>query len=266
MNENKIDLLIQEVKQINIRLDNLEKNLGDGHELLISSITKDIKGFEIRVKEFIDHRINNGIKQIESIIQVYQLLKNIKLLPSSRGWAASPDFLIKLIELILKRRPATVLELGSGVSTVVVGLTLKQNNYGELISIDHDQNYYEISRENILFNEIENYVRLYHCPIKHDVNGIKWYDLEKVSFGNKVDLLIVDGPPGKLQRNARMPALTNLFPHLADNAVILLDDANREDEKKIIREWSDFLDLRGVPYNLIIDPYFDKGVAFFSLC
>ena len=40
-------------------------------------------------------------------------------LPLTRGWAASPDFLLYVFDHILQYRPKTVVELGSGVSTAV---------------------------------------------------------------------------------------------------------------------------------------------------
>lgn len=45
------------------------------------------------------------------------------------------------------------------------------------------------------------------------------------------------GPPGSLGETARYPALHVLEYQLAPNAVVILDDADRPDEKGIIQRW-----------------------------
>ncbi len=65
-----------------------------------------------------------------------------------------------------------------------------------------------------------------------------WYDLPDLDkLPGKIDMLVVDGPPWKLQHLARYPALPVLFKYLSDNAVIILDDGNRPDEKEIVKLW-----------------------------
>ncbi len=53
----------------------------------------------------------------------------------------------------------------------------------------------------------------------------------------KVDVLIVDGPPAKIGKETRYPAIPRLFDRLADQAIVLVDDAGRPDERKIVRRW-----------------------------
>lgn len=43
----------------------------------------------------INRQIDNGIKQMESLHSLYMDLKLEKSLPITRGWAASPDFLLQ---------------------------------------------------------------------------------------------------------------------------------------------------------------------------
>ena len=50
-------------------------------------------------------------------------------------------------------------------------------------------------------------------------------------------MMIIDGPPGHLCKCARYPALPYFFERLDNNACILLDDANRTDEKEMIDKW-----------------------------
>ncbi len=72
-----------------------------------------------------------------------------------------------------------------------------------------------------------------------------WYDLSGVGAGALFDLVIVDGPPAwKGDRLARLPALYELRKHLGENGVLVLDDAGRDGEAEIARQWQrDFPDL-----------------------
>ena len=50
-------------------------------------------------------------------------------------------------------------------------------------------------------------------------------------------MLIIDGPPAKSSKNARYPVLPLLIGKLKKGAIIILDDANRNYERKIIEIW-----------------------------
>jgi hypothetical protein len=49
--------------------------------------------------------------------------------------------------------------------------------------------------------------------------------------------LVVDGPPGNIQRLSRYPALPLLYGHLNDRSTIIVDDGRREDEREIVARW-----------------------------
>jgi hypothetical protein len=74
----------------------------------------------------------------------------------------------------------------------------------------------------------------------HDigVEQFEWYDLGLVDLpDNSVDFLVIDGPPSTTGALARYPALPLLERMLADEAVIILDDANRMDEVEDVARW-----------------------------
>jgi len=75
----------------------------------------------------------NEVLQVIALFQLYQALSPRRLLPRTRGWAASPDFLLTLYHTIRSRRPELVVEIGSGVSTLVCAYALQQNGSGRLV-------------------------------------------------------------------------------------------------------------------------------------
>ncbi|MGC2048962.1 MAG: hypothetical protein WA635_10165, partial [Gallionella sp.] len=70
---------------------------------------------------------------------------------------------------------------------------------------------------------------------------VEWYDIPKSCLDNlgAIDLLLVDGPPqakGKTMQ-ARYPAIPLLYGRLSPQAVVFVDDANRETESKMVERW-----------------------------
>jgi hypothetical protein len=88
-------------------------------------------------------------------------------------------------------------------------------------------------------NKLAGWARVVTTPLKKvqiASENYKWYS-ERPGTNQKIDLLIVDGPPGSTGPKARFPAIPILRPHLSANAVIMLDDINRADEQDILSEW-----------------------------
>jgi len=62
----------------------------------------------------------NDYRQLEAFVQLNSLLKFTAPIPATRGWAGSPDLLLTLAHVVKTFKPKLVVELGSGVSTVVM--------------------------------------------------------------------------------------------------------------------------------------------------
>jgi len=164
-----------------------------------------------------------------------------------RDTAISPDFATVLIALIRELRPGCVVEAGSGVSTVIAAYALKGNGCGRMISLDHDAGYAMASSRELRRHSLDDIVSVRYAPIVDvRVNGTvwPWYDPGELADVASIDLLIIDGPPGKLGRLARYPALPILIDRLSDNAVVLLDDSLRRDESEMVDMWlREFTDI-----------------------
>lgn len=206
--------------------------------------------------------------EVESLFTIYNLLPNLKFLPATRGWAGSPDFLAKIIETILKIKPRLVVEAGSGVSTVVISLALKLNGFGRLISLDHDKAFTDITRDNILINDAVSFSEVILSPLI-EYNNVDykwiWYDIGNLDCTEKIDILIIDGPPGSTAFLARYPGVPLLISNFADRVLILLDDANRKDETLIIEKWITFLELRNYNVKIIRFNNFEKGLVILDV-
>ena len=82
--------------------------------------------------------------------------------------------------------------------------------------------------------------------------------MSAIELPSSIDVLIVDGPPGNTHEFARLPAET-LFHLVAIGGLVVLDDADRDEERQIVERWSarpDFVALTA--------PTTEKGLAVFQ--
>lgn len=262
--KNELQQKNKSYEALNLRLSNLELNLNKQ----INSLQKLIHNKAIDITT--DHKsvIENHFLQIESLFSIYNLLPNLIFLPATRGWAGSPDFLNKIVEIILKQKPRTVVEASSGVSSIIIGVALKLNNYGRLLSLEHDDTYLDNTRNNLKINHIEDISSLLHCPLDdYHIDGKlwKWYQTNKICLAEKIDLLIVDGPPGRTQNLARYPAIPLLFQYFSESFTVLLDDAKRPDEVLIVEKWIELLSRERCKVNVEYYSNYEKGLVVLNV-
>lgn len=150
-------------------------------------------------------------------------------LPPLGGWAASADVLILLAEWILDRKPAVVVELGSGASSLVIGRCLELNGRGQLLSFDHDSGFLDVTARRMRLAGLP-YDGV-HAPLAVDF----WYALPSSPAG--IDLLFIDGPPMTFGEEVRAGA-ARLFPNLNPGALVVLDDAARPGERRVAKQWA----------------------------
>lgn len=178
------------------------------------------------------------------------------------GPSVDPFHARHLVDQLVACRPAVVVELGSGSSTILISQVMKRvcdPGYRH-IAVDHDAHFLAVTERYARLNGVAERVEFHHCPLAPvPTVGLEWYSgLPALLAGSTVDLLVVDGPPAYLagQEEARYPALPVLYPRLNTRCTILLDDANRPGERSILERW-----LRAYPeFTLTLLPE-GKGLA-----
>lgn len=161
-------------------------------------------------------------------------------LPALRGWMAEPLLLLGVWELILKRRPVRVLELGSGLSTLVMAYALEKTGQGHLVALENAMDYAAVSRQMLADHGLAGRARILDAPLRQwrlGGNAHSWYSLDGHDLDGPFDMLFVDGPAGYLGSQARWPALPLLCERLADGAIIVVDDAGRAQEGRMLQRW-----------------------------
>ena len=187
-------------------------------------VSKELSGQTGRIKS----ELADVYHQFEAVEQLLPLLRLTAPLPPSRGWAASPDFLLTLAHVTKKVKPRLTVELGSGISTLV----LAKSGAKKIVSLDHSVEFGTQTRE-MLFSHGVRGVDIRIHELETYRGKYKWYAKSTLKGLAKIDLLVIDGPPSSTNPDARYPALEHLIPLLSPNATIILDDADRDEEHKL---------------------------------
>lgn len=180
--------------------------------------------------------------------QLCELLHLNSGVPYSEHWSAAADFLKLLVDEVIIQGPQSIVECGSGVSTLMLAAACRENGGGSVASLEHQHEYASDMRDVIAAYELQEFAKIIDAPLVDthlNDRAYQWYSLEKMDQ-HSIDMLVIDGPPGKLQRHSRYPALPLFYQCFAKGATILLDDAARADEQEIARSWqSEFKNLNG---------------------
>ncbi len=210
--------------------------------LLLSLLLLGILLYRKLVINFIDNRkeVRSAAAQNQALHYLFYRIKPRKAFPQMRSYAASPDFLCLLYDLIREHKPEVVLECGGGVSTLVSAYALEQNARGKVFALDHEAAYAEQTRHALKKHGLSGVGEVFHTPLtKYRIEGeeMPWYDLSCLPEQLKIDLLVVDGPPSTLHRYARFPAYPLLRSSLSPGAIILVDDCIRPAERQMVERW-----------------------------
>ena len=202
----------------------------------------------------IKDELGNVYHQFEAVEQLLPILKLSAPLPPSRGWAASPDFLLTLAHVTKKVKPRLTVELGSGISTLV----LAKSGAKKIISLDHSIEFGSQTREMLLSHGVRGVdIRIHE--LETYPRGYKWYAKSTFKGIAKIDLLVIDGPPSSTNPDARYPAFEHLIPLLSPRATVILDDVYREEERKL----ADAI-AKSLPNHVLTILSHEKGTAVIS--
>ena len=282
----------------------LEELLDKKLKKLVEMQTQDLTKAVGNIKNHINTKVENNAKQIEAFMGINNYLeKGIKPL-NFHGWPISPDIGLYITGLIDANNYDVIIEFGSGTSTVLMAKALKakQQNYTQpllekinnntslavstagfndlpsrIVTFEHNSQYYVKTLEALKNNKVDDLVDLVYAPLVDytykDGSEYLYYNCEdklvelaKIFKGRKANiLLLVDGPPGSTNKNARFPALPCILNHLVNHSfTILMDDYEREEEKAIVIKWVEICSKRFLNHSL---EYLknEKGCAILSI-
>lgn len=151
------------------------------------------------------------------------------------GYAAGVSYLTLVGRHAASTR-GPVLECGSGATTLLLG-AVTQRRQIPIVALEHNPDWHDYVSELLNFLGFDH-VRLELAPlIAYD--RFQWYQAPADRASTDAapyQLVVCDGPPGKTQ-GGRYGLLPVMGPQLAQDCMILLDDAHRNGEKQVVDHW-----------------------------
>ena len=157
-----------------------------------------------RIESRLGTELKQTFRQVEAITNLSAMLPTSEVLPATRGWAASPDLLLVLVDRVITQRPSLIVECGSGASTLWLALALRRFGIdGRIVSLDHDPVFADKTRGFLARHGVSDLVDVRDAPLEDfSLAGgtYSWYARRAWEDLAGIDLLFVDGPPAATGR------------------------------------------------------------------
>lgn len=127
-------------------------------------------------------------------------------IPYTPDWSAASDFMGLIVEHALETKPKVIFECSSGLTTVMLARCCQMNGDGKVISLENGAEYAENTRNYFERYNLDEIATVIDAPLeKIDTNGSEfiWYKTDEINAqlnGQKIDMLVIDGPPGFIQK------------------------------------------------------------------
>jgi Methyltransferase domain len=188
-------------------------------------------------------RLHNRLyAKVEAQADLHRLIQPRAPMPLLGGWALDADIMHLIVADLWARRPELIVECGSGSSSLWLGYMSEQLGSGRLVALEHDERYAQSTTDLIRAHNLQDVVDVRYAPLRAVAFGSDgreqvWYEPDAWSDLTDIGLMFVDGPPAAVGPESRYPAGPLLIPRCAGDALILLDDTERRDEKAISDAW-----------------------------
>jgi predicted O-methyltransferase YrrM len=196
-----------------------------------------------RIESRLGTELKQTFRQVEAIQNLSAMLPPSDVLPATRGWAASPDLLLVLVDQVIAQRPSLIVECGSGASTLWLALALRRFGIdGRIVALDHDPVYAGKTRDFLARHGVSDLAEVRDAPLEDFslADGTySWYAQPAWKDLTGIGLLFVDGPPAATGVKARYPALPLLREALTPAATVVADDLVVPDMRETLRLWLD---------------------------
>jgi Methyltransferase domain len=165
------------------------------------------------------------------------------------GWTLPPATINFIEQTVQERRPDVVLEFGSGISTVCLAQFMRElhGNPKRLLvmSVDEHDEYARETRARLAAHEVADNAVVVVAPVRDqaaDGTPARCYllppmpELRAMLDNRRADLVVVDGPTLG-SGGSRFATVIVARDLIAEGATILVDDARRDAELTVARQW-----------------------------
>jgi predicted O-methyltransferase YrrM len=149
------------------------------------------------------------------------------------SWSAKAEFIQATVQAA-RQIQGPILECGSGLTTLLLGLVAGQNGR-RVWSLEHNASWAK-KVQNALARHSIHGVNV--CLVQlRDYQSYVWYAAPKEQMPTDFALVVCDGPPGNTL-GGRYGLLPQMRAHIRPGCIVLLDDAARPGEQQVLQRWA----------------------------
>lgn len=145
--------------------------------------------------------------------------------------------------LIRKFQFKTILEFGSGFSSIIIANEIKHSAGHLLVSIENSRYYSQVAQQRFRQQGLKANVTFYSFPLRPNIYHKQILLSYNIPTGfwsdfGEFDLVLIDGPHCDFGREA---VFYEAFRHLRVGGIAIIDDANRENMEMVYaKKWQQF--------------------------
>ena len=210
-----------------------------------ATLLKLVRGYERRIAA-LEERLDlcyNELKELNYAHLLHDGMRESSWVKNQtfdlHNWAANYSFIYLLFRILDKVEPRNILEFGLGQTTKLTTQYIAHKNPEAYLNVcEHNLDWIQIYQPQLL--ELEhiciNHLDLEYFEYRRKKND-KYAELLELVGDQRFDLIIVDGPVGG-GKNLPRSNVVDLIGHgnLAEDFVIIFDDAERAGEKNTIKK------------------------------
>jgi hypothetical protein len=151
------------------------------------------------------------------------------------GWGIGEKTFAHIVDELRKIDAMTIVEFGSGVSSVRLALEFPE---AQIVTIESNRDWYDKVMAMRAQHHVETNLTVLHRRLRWQRYGPSVFlSYERGPLPQQIDAVIIDGPP-TWTRRGREACLYQTIGHLRVGGRALLDDYGRNREKTIVRNWT----------------------------
>lgn len=172
--------------------------------------------------------VESGARRPPSAPELDAMLEDPRVRWSN--WSVSKTLARTLAQHVERHRPTRILELGSGVSTLVLACAAARAD-ATVTTLEHDPVWFGRTADLLAAFGLRDRVDLRWAPLRNR-EGSPWYSSP---LAGRYDFVFADGPPLAVGRTAILPAIRD---HLAEDWTLWLKDGHRAHERACVAGWA----------------------------
>ena len=171
--------------------------------------------------------------------------------------AANYSLVYSLYRILDDSRPKRILELGLGQTTKITSQYANHFDDVELTVMEGNKDWIDVFGEKLNITDNINIIHMDLETFEHGgENNLRFKDVLDVVGDEKFDLVVIDGPDGRITENGETRMLKysrsniwQLIPdNLADDFIILMDDYERVGEKNTMHHVGELLNENEIDF------------------